>query len=53
MTSARSVAPEELKELIEPLLDSAAAELDLPLPQLIDVTLDPAATPDLTALEGG
>jgi cell division transport system permease protein len=52
VTSARPVAPEELKELIEPFLDSVASERDLPLPQLIDVTLDPAAKPDLRALEG-
>lgn len=49
--SAVPVPPEELEVLVEPWLGTAKAEADLPLPRLIDVTLDPAATPDLSALQ--
>jgi cell division protein FtsX len=49
--SAVPVPPEELKALVEPWLGSAKAQLDLPLPRLIDVTLDPRARPDLPALQ--
>lgn len=51
VTSATPVPPEELAELIEPWLGTAEAKVDLPLPRLIDVTLDPRAQPDLAALE--
>jgi cell division transport system permease protein len=49
--SAVPVPPDELKALVEPWLGSAKAQLDLPLPRLIDVTLDPGARPDLPALQ--
>jgi cell division transport system permease protein len=51
VTSAVAVPPEELKALVEPWLGSADGDLDLPLPRLIDVTIEPAAGPDLPALE--
>ena len=50
VTSAKVVPPEELEQLIEPWLGAAKMDGDLPLPRLIDVTLDPLAGPDLTAL---
>ena len=49
--AAVPVPPEELEALLAPWLGSAKAEVDLPLPRLIDVTLDPVATPDLSALQ--
>ena len=49
--SAVPVPPEELEALVEPWLGTAKAQLDLPLPRLIDVTLDPRAKPDLPALQ--
>jgi cell division transport system permease protein len=52
VTSATPVSPEELKRLIEPWLGSVKETTDLPLPRLIDVTLDPLAQPDLPALQG-
>lgn len=51
VTSAQPVPPGELAKLIEPWLGSARAALDLPMPRLIDVTLDPGAKPDLAALQ--
>jgi cell division transport system permease protein len=51
VVSAVPVPPEELEVLVEPWLGTAKAEPDLPLPRLIDVTLDPGATPDLSALQ--
>jgi cell division transport system permease protein len=51
VTSARPVPPGELAKLIEPWLGTARAALDLPMPRLIDVTLDPGAKPDLSALQ--
>jgi len=51
VTSATPVSPKELKKLIEPWLGSIKEASDLPLPQLIDVTLDPQAQPDLAALQ--
>jgi cell division transport system permease protein len=51
VTSATPVPPDELKKLIEPWLGSVKEASDLPLPRLIDVTLDPHAKPDLPALE--
>lgn len=52
VTSAAPVPPDELERLIEPWLGTAAERPDLPLPRLIDVTLDPAARPDLDELQG-
>jgi cell division transport system permease protein len=51
VTSATPVPPEDLKKLIEPWLGSIKEASDLPLPRLIDVTLDPQAQPDLSALQ--
>lgn len=50
VTSASLVPPEELEQLIAPWVGSGPTGVDLPLPRLIDVTLDPLAEPDLTAL---
>ena len=52
VTSATPVAPDELKKLVEPWLGSLKEASELPLPRLIDVTLDPKAKPDLPALAG-
>ncbi len=52
VTSATPVPPDELEKLIEPWLGSVKEATDLPLPRLIDVTLDPHAKPDLQALQG-
>ena len=49
--AAVPVPPEELEALVEPWLGTAKANVDLPLPRLIDVTLDPQAKPDLPALQ--
>jgi cell division transport system permease protein len=49
--SAVPVPPEELEALVEPWLGTAKANVDLPLPRLIDVTVDPQAKPDLPALQ--
>ncbi len=51
VTSATPVPPEELERLIEPWLGNVKEATDLPLPRLIDVTLDPQAKPDLPALQ--
>lgn len=51
VTSASRVPEDELARLIEPWLGAGQANRDLPLPRLIDVTLDPAAKPDLSALQ--
>ncbi len=51
VTSATPVAPEELEKLVEPWLGSLKEASELPLPRLIDVTLDPQAKPDLPALQ--
>jgi cell division transport system permease protein len=51
VVSAVPVPPEELKALVEPWLGTAKPDVDLPLPRLIDVTLDPTAKPDLPALQ--
>jgi cell division transport system permease protein len=51
VTSAVAVPPEELKALVEPWLGTPDSDLDLPLPRLIDVTIEPQAGPDLSALE--
>jgi cell division transport system permease protein len=52
VTSAQLVPPEELEELLAPFLGNLTNGPDLPLPRLIDVTLDPLAKPDLAVLEG-
>lgn len=49
VTSARPVAPRDIEELFG--FAAGEDDLGLPLPRLIDVTLDPAAKPDLQALE--
>ncbi len=51
VTSVTPVPREELEKLIEPWLGDAKGDLDLPLPRLIDITLDASAKPDLQALE--
>jgi cell division transport system permease protein len=51
VTSATPVAADELAKLIEPLIGGAQSGMDLPLPRLIDVTLDPLADLDLPALQ--
>jgi cell division transport system permease protein len=51
VTSAVAVPPEELKALVEPWLGTSNSDMDLPLPRLIDVTIEPQAGPDLPALE--
>ncbi len=51
VASATIVPDDELQELIEPWLDERLENDDLPLPRLIDVTLDPLATADLDGLE--
>jgi cell division transport system permease protein len=49
--SAAPVPAAELAKLIEPWLGATDRGLDLPLPRLIDVALDPRAKPDLSALQ--
>lgn len=49
VTSATPVAPQDIEDLFD--FGGDGADLGLPLPRLIDVTLDPAAEPDLNALE--
>lgn len=51
VTSAVAVPPEELKALVEPWLSTSNSDMDLPLPRLIDVTIEPQAGPDLPAHE--
>ena len=51
VASASVVPDDELQDLIEPWLGERPEGGDLPLPRLIDVTLDPLTTPDLDALE--
>lgn len=48
---ATPVPGDELRALLAPWLGEARGSVDLPLPRLIDVTLDPLAPPDLPALE--
>ena len=52
VTSAQMVPPEEVEALLKPFLGKVEDEPELPLPRLIDVTLDPLAKPDLAILEG-
>jgi cell division transport system permease protein len=49
--AATPVPGDELRALMAPWLGEARSGIDLPLPRLIDVTLDPLAVPDLPALE--
>ncbi len=51
VVSATVVGDEELQDLIEPWLGERTEGEDLPLPRLIDVTLDPLSEPDLDGLE--
>jgi cell division transport system permease protein len=45
------IGPAEVERLLEPWLGPDAAAADLPLPDLVAVTLDPGATPDFALLE--
>ncbi|MGI9434004.1 MAG: cell division protein FtsX [Geminicoccaceae bacterium] len=51
IASATVLDDKELQELIEPWLDEQPEGENVPLPRLIDVTLDPLSTPDLEGLE--
>ena len=50
IAEARAVTPREMAELLEPWLGRATSLSDLPLPQLIDVTLASGAAVDVKAL---
>jgi cell division transport system permease protein len=50
VTGAEILAPEEIAQLVEPWLGAGADYGDLPLPDLVAVTFDPAAAPDLDRL---
>jgi len=50
VTAAAIVPPEQVQKLLEPWLGSAAKADDLPLPMLIDVTIDGETFVDTTAL---
>ncbi|HEY1720063.1 MAG TPA: FtsX-like permease family protein [Magnetospirillaceae bacterium] len=47
---ARALSNDKLATLLEPWLGNPDLLKDLPLPAMIDVTVDPSARPDLTAL---
>jgi len=51
VTSAQAVPPDELEALLRPFLGEVEDGQELPLPHLIDVTVDPLIQPDLAALE--
>jgi cell division transport system permease protein len=51
VTAAALVPVAEVAILVEPWMGDLEAEMDLPLPRLIDVTLDPRTHVDLAALE--
>jgi len=51
VASAAVVPDDELQDLIEPWVGERSENDDLPLPRLIDVTLDPIAPADLDTLE--
>jgi cell division transport system permease protein len=51
VTSAAPVPVAEVAALVEPWMGDFEAEMDLPLPRLIDVTLDPRIQVDLAALQ--
>ena len=48
--SAKPVTRGETEKLLEPWLGKGNVSDDLPIPQLVDVTINPAAPPDLAAL---
>lgn len=50
VAEARSIPSPEIAALLEPWLGGGAAVEDLPLPRLIDVTLDDSSPPPLQAL---
>ncbi len=50
ITGAEVLEPDEIAELLKPWLGADAPYQDLPLPTLIAVKLDPAASPDLGRL---
>ncbi len=50
ITRAEVLEPDEIAELLKPWLGADAPYQDLPLPILIAVRLDPAASPDLARL---
>lgn len=50
VASARAVPRERLAEMLEPWLGSADLMDALPVPRLIDVSIEPGASPDLDAL---
>jgi len=52
ITSAKVLEPDEIAKLIEPWLGAGADYGDLPLPDLVAVTFDPAKAPDLDRLAG-
>ncbi len=52
VVSARKLEPEEIAALVEPWLGPGGHGADLPLPGLIDVTLEAASEVDLDALGG-
>ena len=45
------VPPEEVAALVEPWLGDFKSAVDVPLPRLIDVVIDPQGKPDLPALQ--
>lgn len=51
VTAAKVVPDDELQDLIEPWVGERSGNDDLPLPRLIDVTLDPIAPTNLDGLE--
>lgn len=50
VVSARALTEAELVGLVEPWLGTSDLVSDLPLPQLVDVSLEPGATLDIAAL---
>ena len=50
IVSVRRISDAEVAVLLEPWLGKQVLELDLPMPDLIDATVEPGAEPDLSAL---
>ena len=50
IVTAQLLTPAETALLLEPWLGSAAPFDELPVPRLVDLTIDPNSTPDLAAL---
>lgn len=50
VVSARILSGGDIEALLEPWLGAGDVTADLPLPRLVDVRIDPASPPDLTAL---